>query len=250
MMAFDTTTFILEIINFLILVWILQRLFYKPLLDSITTRKAYIEKALTDANRQKQEADELRVAYENRQSLWEQEKKAAFAELQQQIAEERNVQLENLRSELDKERQKMNASISRQQLEFTQQTEQQALLNGAKFAGLILQQTASPELEIRLIKSMLETWDITNDKTRLQTEIQNQTQLQSIIVTSAYPLEGEIKHMLELKINTIINTPLPFVYHQDNSLIAGVRIDIGAWVLNANIKQELAGFADLAYESD
>ena len=72
------STFIFEIINFLILIWILQRLFYKPLLAVIDKRKQHIDQSLADAKKLHQEADELRSLYENRQKLWMQEKKAAL----------------------------------------------------------------------------------------------------------------------------------------------------------------------------
>ena len=48
-MEFNLSTFILEIINFLILIWILQRLFYKPLLEVIAKRKQFIDQSLADA---------------------------------------------------------------------------------------------------------------------------------------------------------------------------------------------------------
>ena len=44
-MEVDWTTFALEIINFLILVWILKRFFYHPVLDIIARRRICIETA-------------------------------------------------------------------------------------------------------------------------------------------------------------------------------------------------------------
>jgi F-type H+-transporting ATPase subunit b len=68
-MQFDLTTFIFEIINFLILIWILQRLFYKPLLDVIAKRKQFIDQTLADAKAIQAQADEQRSLYENRQRM-------------------------------------------------------------------------------------------------------------------------------------------------------------------------------------
>ena len=56
MMEFNLSTFILEIINFLILIWILQRLFYKPLLEIIAKRKQFIDQSLADAKTMQQQA--------------------------------------------------------------------------------------------------------------------------------------------------------------------------------------------------
>ena len=39
-MQIDWTTFALEIINFLVLVWILKRFLYRPVLDTLARRRA------------------------------------------------------------------------------------------------------------------------------------------------------------------------------------------------------------------
>jgi F-type H+-transporting ATPase subunit b len=62
-MEFNLSTFILEIINFLILIWILQRLFYKPLLEVIAKRKQFIDQSLADAKIMQQQAEEQRSFY-------------------------------------------------------------------------------------------------------------------------------------------------------------------------------------------
>ena len=39
----------LEVVNFLVLVWMLKRFLYKPVLEAIAQRKAAIDKTLSDA---------------------------------------------------------------------------------------------------------------------------------------------------------------------------------------------------------
>ena len=39
-MELDWTTFVLEVINFLVLVWILRRYLYRPVLNTLAARKA------------------------------------------------------------------------------------------------------------------------------------------------------------------------------------------------------------------
>jgi F-type H+-transporting ATPase subunit b len=249
-MEFNTTTFILEIINFLILIWILQRLFYKPLLKMIAKRKQHIEQSLEEAKKLNTEAEELRRLYENRQQLWEQEKKAAQAELHRQFEVERSSQLENLRSELELERQKAKVTLTRQQEEFQQQAETQALENGARFAGLLLKQTAGPEVENRLFSLLLNQLDALPDTAKFSLQALEAKKTLIVKVTTAYPPSPDLMQQLEQKLNLLINRPMNFQYQQDSALIAGVRIDIGAWVLHANVGQELTGFAEIANEFD
>lgn len=238
-MEFDLSTFVLEIINFLILIWILQRLFYKPLLAVIAKRKQFIEQSLADANAMQQQADEQRSLYENRQKLWEQEKQSALTTLQQQIAAERQTQMDKLAVEFEQEKQKISRLLTRQQQEFQQQLEKQALQNGARFAGMLLQQAASPELEARLLIMLLD------NLTTLPAQTLDTKKTLPINVTSVYPLSVEQQQALEQKLSALINRPLHFHYAQNAALIAGLCIDMGTWVLHANLQHELVGFTEI-----
>lgn len=249
-MEFNLSTFVIEIINFLILIWILQRLFYKPILQVIDKRKQYIDQSLADAKKLHQEAEELRSLYENRQKLWMQEKKAALNALHQQIEAEKNAQMDKLQVELEQERQKAKVTLTRQQQELQQKAEKQALQNGARFAGLLLQQTAGPELEARLFTLLIDDFEVLPKACRLCLQMLEHKKTVAIKVTSVYPFTTERQQLLEKKLGSMISSPVNFQYYQDDSLISGVRIDIGAWVLHANLKHELTGFAEIAYESE
>jgi F-type H+-transporting ATPase subunit b len=244
-MEFDTSTFILEIINFLVLIWILQRLFYKPLLATIVQRKQHIEQSLAEAESIRQAAEAQRELYENRQKLWEQEKQTALTALHQQMDSERSGQLDKLQHELIEERRKYAVTLHRQQQEFQQRTEQMALKNGARFAGLLLQQTASAELETRLAELLLEQLVSLPEACLASLQLLDHQPAITIQITSAYPLPDTLQQRLAARFTELIAKPLVFHYQQDAALLAGLRIDIGAWVLQTNLQQELSGFAEL-----
>ncbi len=249
-MEFNLSTFILEVINFLILIWILQRLFYKPLLEVIAKRKQFIDQSLADAKIMQQQAEEQRSLYENRQKLWEQEKQAAITALHQQIEVERRAQMDRLNVDLEQEKQKAKVTITRQQQELQKQAEKCALQNGARFAGMLLKQSASPELEARLFAMLLDNLKTLPEACTLCLQMLGTKKSVPIKITSAYPLTAEQRLKLEQKLGSLINSQINFQYHQDAELIAGLRMDIGAWVLHANLKHELTGFAEIAYESE
>jgi F-type H+-transporting ATPase subunit b len=249
-MEFNLSTFILEIINFLILIWILQRLFYKPLLEVIAKRKQFIDQSLADAKMMQQQAEEQRSLYENRQALWEQEKQAAVAALNQQIDVERHAQMAQLNADLEQERKKLNVTLQRQQQELQQQAEKRALQNGARFAGLLLKQSAGSDLEARLFALLLDNLKTLPNACTLCLQMFGTKKSVPIKITSAYSLTAEQQGQLEQKLDALIDSQITVQYHQDAALIAGVRMDIGAWVLNANLQHELMGFAEMADESE
>jgi len=249
-MEFDASTFILEVVNFLVLIWILQRLFYKPLLAMIAKRRQFIDDSLADAKKMREEAEQLRDLYENRQKVWEQDKQAAVAALHQQLEGERTKQMDKLRVELEEERRKATVTLTRQQQEQQRQAEKQALLNGARFAGLLLRQAAGPELEGHLFEMLLEHFSVLPEACRLCLETLGHAGSIAVKVTSGYPFPADRRQRLEQKFNALLDRPVDFQYFQDAALIAGVRLDIGDWVLHANLEHELAGFAEIAYETE
>ncbi|WP_432740897.1 F0F1 ATP synthase subunit delta [Methylobacter sp. G7] len=249
-MEFNLSTFIFEIINFLILIWILQRLFYKPLLEVIAKRKQFIEQSLSDTKNLQQQAEQQRSLYENRQKLWEQEKQTAITALHQQLAAERRMQLDRLNADLEQERQKAKVTLSKQQQELQQQAEKQALKNAAKFSGMLLQQAAGPDLEARLFTLLMDNLTALPDACKLCLVVLGAKKSVPIKITSAYPLSIDMRQQLEQKLGALISSQILFQYLQDEALIAGLRMDIGSWVLNANLQHELIGFAEIDYESD
>lgn len=251
-MEFNVTTFVLEIVNFLILLWILQRLFYRPVLDMIARRKKFIDESLSEAKQREQEAENLRIRYENRQKLWDQEKQAAQIAFRQQLENERQIQMQELQQDLIEEREKAQVVVARQQQDVQKTIEKQALLNGARFAGLLLQEAAGPELEERLFRMMIDRIESLPNIWRpccLQ-ELENAGNGLSIKVASAFPLKPDLCKSLEKKLEKVIDCPKVFEYIVEPELISGIRIDLGSWVMHANLKHELAAFAEIAYESE
>lgn len=167
---------------------------------------------------------------------------------QEQLDAERNLKLGELQHELEQERQKHQVTLNRQEQEFIQHSQQQALKNGAKFATILLQKTASQELEARFVQLLLEQLVTLPDVCQLYLQRLENQQVANIKITSAYPLSPILQQQVEQHFANLVSMPLVFDYQQDAALIAGLRIEIGAWVLQANVKHELSGFAEFAYD--
>ena len=65
-MEFSLSTFVLELINFLVLVWILKRFLYRPVLDIIARRREQIDATMAEAKRIEDNAQALKQKYDER----------------------------------------------------------------------------------------------------------------------------------------------------------------------------------------
>ena len=246
-MELSWSTFVLEIINFLILVWILKRFLYKPVLAVITQRQQAIKKSMTDAETLQQDATKMRQQYESRLADWDKEKQKARESLNRELDAERNRQLQALDTVLQQEREKTVAAQARRRDDERHKEQQTALGLAARFASRLLEQAAGPDVEKRLVDLLITELSAIPDKrlTALQTSYGNTAD--KIVVSSAYPLDHEQCQQLEQSLAKIIRADCSIQYEQNPELIAGVEITIGAWVLAANIRDELRGFMELTH---
>lgn len=246
-MELNWSTFVLEIINFLVLVWILKRFLYQPVLNVITRRRAMIENQLAEARQLHADSDALKEQYEHRLADWEQQRQKAMDKLRHEIEEKRLRQLENLKAELAQEEQKIQVARSRQNKQLMREIEQRALQLGAEFATRLLAEAAGPELEDRLFDLLLAGLRaMPADKI---SDLRNKwgDSPEHILVTSAYPLTDEKQHQLQETLIQATGLSAPVSYQQDAKLLAGLNITIGAWVLQLNVRDELRGFLEFAH---
>ncbi len=249
-MELNWSTFVLEIINFLVLVWILKRFLYRPILSILEKRREKIKQSLSEATYQHTQAIALEQQYKDRLDTWEHEKLQLREALQQEIQNERTQKLEQLQTELKCEREKAAVIEQHQQEEILRQYQQKAHEQGARFTTKLLNAVASKELESRLFNLLIETFDNMDEERQLSLLDACKTSSDAITVTSAYTLSETQRQQLEQKICTVQEQTVTFKYCQDEKLLAGLRIVIGAWVLSINLQDELSGFVELAHENN
>ncbi|MBI2753781.1 MAG: F0F1 ATP synthase subunit delta [Betaproteobacteria bacterium] len=242
-MAFDWTTFALEIVNFLVLVWILSRFLYQPVRRAIAERQAGIERTLAGAKAAQAGAQALKGQYENRVADWEKEKAEARARLAAEIDAERGRAMDALRASLEQEGERIRALERRGALELRQQMEEAARLQGAQFVARLLARIANPGLQESIREALVE--DLQHLPERQVESLHAARQAgDRIAIASAYPLDEEQRTNLVQALGRATGLPVQCEFAQDPELIAGFRISIGPWVLRSNLRDELKFFAE------
>ena len=246
-MELNWSTFLLEILNFLVLVWILKRFLYQPVLGVISRRRAAIKNQLAEAEQHHVDAAALKDQYEHRLADWEQERQKAMDKLLHEIEEKRQHQLDNLKAELAQEEEKNRVARTRQDKQAIGEIEQRALQLGAEFASRLLSEAAGPELENRLFDLLLDgLTTMSADQISALTNKWGESP-EHTLVTSAYPLADDKRHRLEDTLSKVTGLTVPVHYEQDTELLAGLNITIGAWILQLNVRDELQGFMEFAH---
>ena len=245
-MELSWSTFVLELINFLVLVWILKRFLYKPILEVIAQRKAGIEKVRAEAEDLHASAEQLRQHYEGRLAAWNRERQQARDDLKRELEAERSRGIEECRRELEEEREKAQAVEASRQADALALVQHTALTQGASFASRLLTAGAGADTQAGLVELVIA--DLPQLPEERVAAIRNSLAQTpgDIVVTSAFALTGDQRGRLEQALSMIIGTATPPRFELDSKLLAGVRINAGSWILGCNLKDELDGMTELA----
>ena len=243
-MELNWTTFLLEIGNFLVLVWILTRLLYRPILHTIAQRTAAVQHDLAEAGRLRQEAHDLQIQYERRQADWTVEAERMRGRMVEDVQHEKRRLLDELQSSLQQEREKATALEARRLSDLRRQVEDTAVMQGGLFATKLLTRLANAELEARLVTMLIEDLHQLNSERRHA--IQNAcTQAPGpVIVTSAHLLSQSQRDSLTEAASSLLGQPASCEWREDPRLLAGLRVSLGPWMLQANLQDELRFFSE------
>jgi F-type H+-transporting ATPase subunit b len=243
----DWTTFVLEIINFLILLWLLKRFLYQPLLSVIKKRQQKIEDGLSHVAKEKEEAENQKRQYEARLTEWEQEKRAALDELGHQIELERSKRLMQLNNEVEQQRLKAQSRDQQQQTQWRAHAESEALQLGGAFAARVLKALSCPELDLHLQQLFIDQLAIL-PMSEIQRVIDNVGEGRpKIEVISAAELDDKRRQTIRQAVEEKLGVrDCRWQFHQNEDLIAGLSVSIGGWMMHANLRDELRFFAEAA----
>jgi F-type H+-transporting ATPase subunit b len=239
------STFALELINFLVLIWILKRFLYKPVLAAIERRRARVDKILQDAQALERAATARKQEYQQRLAHWEQQQASAHHQLEQELETERQRLHAELLAGIEKEREREQALLERAHMDHQRDQERQALAQGARFTARLLGRLASPALQQRLLDMALEDLAAIPDARRVAICTGLNGESRPIEVSSAFALSAPQRQQLQQAIGHWLQCPLPaWRFTEDERLLAGIRIQLGAWILRANLEDELGFFCE------
>lgn len=151
-MSIDWITVIAQIANFLLLVWLLKRFLYRPILDGIDAREEEIAKRMAEAGIAEQKALATQALYREQQAELEATQKTKVTEALKAAEAQRDTLLAEARSKLEQEQKDWRSYLQVEREKFVQQLQlsgEQALLELTRKA---LHDLADAELEATLVR--------------------------------------------------------------------------------------------------
>jgi len=224
-MLIDWFTVIAQVINFLILVWLLKRFLYRPILNAIDARENRIAAKIADANEKETEAQKQREAYQQKNELFDQQRNARMNEALEAAKTERAQLLETARQEADDLRTRLQQAIRNEQHSLNEEISRRAREEVFAIARKALSDLAGTSLEQRMTEIFIDR--LRELDTAQITELKSAFKLSSntLRIRTAFKLSVQQKTEIETVIAEIFgkHKPLEFVVAPD--LLSGIEIN-------------------------
>lgn len=250
-MAIDGWTLLLQAANFLVLVALLYRFLYRPVLAMMDARQAHVHAAIEEAEAAKRTAEELRNQLSTQEAAIGAERDRLLAQARVNAKAEQDALLEHARAEAERLIKETRESLERERNAAAESIRNHAIDLGVEVAARLLKTIApatstQPFLD-QAIQSLVSL--PAEQRKRFGTELADSV---AVRVVSAQPLDKAEQARCAESIHKSIDTGCRIEFADDSSLIAGVEIHFPHTVLRHNWRDALSGISAelIAHDTD
>ena len=199
-MLIDWFTVIAQIINFLVLVYLLKRFLYGPIIRAMDEREKKIALSLEVARKKKDEADLEAEDYRRKNRGFDERREEMFSQIKEEVEVRRKDLINKARNQVDAGRTKWYEAIHREKEAFLQDLRRQAGRQTCAISRQFLKEMADVDLENQIIHVFIEKLRSLNDDDLKALKESIHRLPQKISVRSAFKIPGkpaeEIKEVL------------------------------------------------------
>jgi F-type H+-transporting ATPase subunit b len=232
-------TVVAQIINFLILVWLLKRFLYKPILNAIDKREEKIAAELEDAAAKAAEAEKEQNEFRRKNEEFDRQKNKMKDSAASEVSRERDRLLEGAKHEAAELRRKLSGEI----LELRRQAKDAVAKNIKKEVFAISEKTlsdlASTSLQEQSVRTFIARLEALDDSERREVVSAFESRQEPVIVRSAIELSPDLRTEIENSVDRLIGTNGGIRFDTAPELICGVELVAGGYKLEWNISDYL-----------
>lgn len=247
-MEINWFTLVAQIFNFFLLVWLLKRFLYKPILDAIDKRERKIVDQLNDAEAKKAEALREQEEYNQKNIAFDIEKKELMntaisesKEMHSKLLEEARADAQALKNHLEKteqeKRHNREATLAHKIQEEVFAISRKAL---ADLASVSLEEQATNVFITRL--KSLKGDDLDHFKNAFTNG--------NITLRSAFNLSDQQLNQIEEQVNKLLDKKIKLEVEVTPDLIGGVELSTRDYKLSWSISGYLKGLENRVFEKD
>jgi len=253
-MLIDWFTVGAQALNFIILVWLLKRFLYGPILNAVDTREKRIAAELADADAKKAEAQKERDDYQHKNEEFDQQRAALLSKATDEAKAERQRLLADARKAADALSTKRQEALRSDAQNLNQAIRRRTQQEVFAIARKALTDLATASLEERVSEAFIRRLRTIDGKAKEGIAAALKTASEPAVVRSAFDLPEAQRAAIQKALNETFLAEVPVRFEIAPDLISGIELTTNGQKIAWSIADYLAslekGVDELLEEKD
>lgn len=236
-------------INFLILVWLLKRFLFKPIVTAIDTREKRIADQIAQAEAKQAEAQKELDEYKRLKDEFDLERETLMAGAVEEARSERKRLIDEARTEFEALRGQQSDALARQREDVAGQIVARTSEEVFAIVRKTLCDLASASLEERMADVLVARLEAMSAKERSELAVALTASPAEIVVRSAFALPVAQQQFIEAAIDRALGGGRPVRFETSADLISGIELVTDGYKVCWNIADYLDALKAIVAET-
>lgn len=238
-MLIDWFTVCAQAVNFLLLVWLLKRFLYRPILNVIAEREARIAAQLAGAEQTQAEALAEREEFSRKNQDFEQQRAALLSQANREARAEHRRLVEEARRTVEAMRSRWQDALQTEQLSLHQEITRRTQREVFAIARQVLRDLAATELEARMAELLMQRLRALDDAELAQLSAALRAAPEPVLVRSAFALPPPLQTAMTDAIQARLGPDIPIDFAVLPEQVCGIELCCNGYKLAWSIADYL-----------
>ena len=223
-MGVDWFTLIAQVVNFLVLVWLLKRVFYGRIIQAMNEREATIAGRLEEAAQQRAAAEEAAELLRTRNREFEEQRDQMLAQAREEADAHRRQLLEEARQETEAAQVQWLQSLNHERQGLLQDFRERLGQQVFALSRHSLKELAGADLEAEIVKVFVERLETLDPKDRDALAAAVRDSDRAVEIRTAFPVVGEARERLAQSLRQQLDESVDLRFTTAPELICGIEL--------------------------
>ena len=239
-MLIDWFTVGAQLLNFLILVWLLKRFLYQPILDALDAREARIAAELADAEAKMAEAKSERDAFVHKNDAFDQQHAERLSQAKEAVKAEHKLLMDAARQAADDMRAKRQDALEREQQDLNDEITRLTRKEVFSIARKTLDDLAETSLEERMGEVFTRRLREMDAQTKEGLATALKTACEAVLVRSTFEMPEAQRAAVRNALNETFSAEVRVRFEAAPDLVSGIELSANGQKLAWSIADYLA----------
>lgn len=238
-MNIDWFTFTAQIFNFLLLVWLLKKFLYGPVIKAMDQREADIADRVRNLELEKTAAEQQQQDYQARIDTLEKTRDSLLGETQQEVRQWREEHLQQAKKEVESAREEWQQAFGREKESLIRDLQSEVYHQAIHTTECLITELSGSRLQSHIVERFADLLSETDSETAATLRSAHRTQ--NAVVDTSHELPDTEQQQIESAVRRLTGSDRPITFRTRPELVCGIELQISGHRLSWSGRNALTG---------